>query len=386
MSKNKHKHQHHKNDKGQNKKVNPYLEEKKNSGQVSEVKSDLENKNVPESIPENSTKEVVKVLAGEETKTEITNKSESEVLLNKDEKKDIQKRVEDLTSDNSVPGRKPGDEHHPDKKPAKKKRLINLPKFVIKKPKTDSQPEVKPDALIDFLLIFKLGVKALPKKDNQWVLENQKQAVELFAKALKVHNRLDLLIALQGGLSTLVRDDDQWVKENQAEAIKLFVEAIKNRDYLDPIIREEVLLIEALTTRVTPETVAEVCQCYFDKSFTDLTSEQEIESTPEIFIQGYEIVRGLDFKKMFHILADKHKLDAMCLTQSQIIKFCAKYPNLLRTGAYGNLFLYKKGSELAVACVRVLPKGLHLSVKDFNDDFNWDAKFLHRVFVPFILV
>ena len=97
-------------------------------------------------------------------------------------------------------------------------------------------------------------------------------------------------------------------------------------------------------------------------------------------VQVHEMVKDGTFSQIFEGLNDN--LDALCLTQDQIIQFVEKHRKWLRTDDYATFFLFKVGNDFFVARVLVLDVGLFVRAVRFSYDRVWFAKFRRRVVVP----
>ncbi len=94
-----------------------------------------------------------------------------------------------------------------------------------------------------------------------------------------------------------------------------------------------------------------------------------------------EMEKDGTFKDIFGSISSN--LDSMCLTQAQIVEFCKKHKDKLRTEWYGNFFLFKVGDEFFVAGVSVgVDGGLSVDADRFSDDYVWYADVGHRIVVP----
>jgi hypothetical protein len=103
---------------------------------------------------------------------------------------------------------------------------------------------------------------------------------------------------------------------------------------------------------------------------SDLTQAQKV--------QVHEMIKDGTFAQIFKGLNDN--LDALCLTQAQIIQFVEKHRKWLH--GYGTLFLFKVGDEFFVAHVYVRDGELRVNASRFGDVFVWGADRRRRVVVP----
>ncbi|MFA5163382.1 MAG: hypothetical protein WC441_02520 [Patescibacteria group bacterium] len=117
-----------------------------------------------------------------------------------------------------------------------------------------------------------------------------------------------------------------------------------------------------------------------DNDFENWNLKEAGQATTGTAVQVYEMAKDATFSQMFGSLGGD--LDKLCLTQAQIKAFCRKHANWLRQEGYGTFFLFKKGKDYFVACVRVFPVGLVVGVFRLGGDFVWGADCRHRVVVP----
>ncbi len=103
------------------------------------------------------------------------------------------------------------------------------------------------------------------------------------------------------------------------------------------------------------------------------------EPTGPMDVQVHEMVKDVDLRKIYDGLGDD--LDALCLTQDQIVQFVTKYPQWLTNG-YGTFFLFKVGDDFFVAHVDVLAGGLRAFVSHFPDALTWQAGHRRRFVLP----
>jgi hypothetical protein len=97
-------------------------------------------------------------------------------------------------------------------------------------------------------------------------------------------------------------------------------------------------------------------------------------------VQVCEMIKSGDFRKIYGGLGDN--LDAMCLTQGQIVLFVTKYPQWLRADGYGTFFLFKVRNEFFVADVDVYSDSLDAGVSRFSHGSVWDADDRPRFVIP----
>lgn len=120
---------------------------------------------------------------------------------------------------------------------------------------------------------------------------------------------------------------------------------------------------------------------YIDSDFKNYGADQKGGKTDETEVVVHEMVKDANFAQMFSSLGQN--LDALCMTQDQILEFIEMHRRLLRTEGYGTFFLFKSNDEFFVAGVRVQDGGsLKVHVRRLGDDGVWHAEDRHRVVVP----
>ena len=120
---------------------------------------------------------------------------------------------------------------------------------------------------------------------------------------------------------------------------------------------------------------------YIDSDFTNWNLDVKSPKTESTEMAVLEMDKDGTFKDIFTSI--NPNLDSMCLTQAQIIRFCEKNKDKLRTDGCGTFFLFKKDNEHFVAYVRVNSVGtLFVDVGRFSHDYVWRAGRRHRVVSP----
>lgn len=120
---------------------------------------------------------------------------------------------------------------------------------------------------------------------------------------------------------------------------------------------------------------------YIDSDFRNWHVDEPGAATTEAKAVVYEMIRNGNFAELFgSINRDPRKL---CFTQEQIIFFCVKYRDWLRTDGYATFFLFESRKHVFVARVRVYSVGsLLVGVDRFEYSGVWNAEHRHRVVVP----
>jgi hypothetical protein len=140
------------------------------------------------------------------------------------------------------------------------------------------------------------------------------------------------------------------------------------------------LTIKALDGQEYIGAAKKVFKGYIDSDFENYGLNKPSEATEEIAVQVYEQIKDANFAKMFISLSSD--LDKLCLTQSQIVAFCKKYPKWLRQGGGYTFFLFKMNNDYFVASVFVHVDGLSARVFRFECGGVWFAESRCRVVVP----
>lgn len=114
--------------------------------------------------------------------------------------------------------------------------------------------------------------------------------------------------------------------------------------------------------------------------FTSYGTDVKGKPTERQNVEVHEMVKAADFKAIFTSLSEN--LDSLCLSQAQIIQFCEKYRDWLRTEGCGTFFLFKVGIEFFVAGVFMFDGAWGVCAYCLSCDFVWRAQRRHRVVVP----
>ena len=120
---------------------------------------------------------------------------------------------------------------------------------------------------------------------------------------------------------------------------------------------------------------------YLDSDFRNWKTNVKGNPTEAQNVQVHEMTKDGTFKQIYGGLGTD--LNALCLSQAQIIQFVKNHRKWLRTDGYGTFFLFKVGEEFFVAFVRVGSGGsLDASVNRFSGVDVWDAEVRRRFVVP----
>lgn len=179
--------------------------------------------------------------------------------------------------------------------------------------------------------------------------------------------------------------DDGWV--GNAEATKELLSPLskpplkkQENSILKLISGGETILIDACDGTETLAQAADTFESGIDSDFKNWDANKKGGATAEIAAQVYEMAQNAMFAPMFSSLGSD--LDKLCFTQHQIIVFCKKHVNWLRTDGYGTFFLFKVDGQFFVADVNVRVDGLGVLVPRLGHDRVWNAERLRRVVVP----
>ncbi|MBP6974814.1 MAG: hypothetical protein KBB54_02615 [Candidatus Pacebacteria bacterium] len=120
---------------------------------------------------------------------------------------------------------------------------------------------------------------------------------------------------------------------------------------------------------------------YLDSDFVNWNTNVKGNPTEAQNVQVHEMTKDGTFEQIYGGLGTD--LNALCLTQAQIIGFVKKHRKWLREDGYGTFFLFKVGDDFFVADVRVSSDGtLYAFVHRFSYDYVWFAVYRHRFVVP----
>lgn len=184
--------------------------------------------------------------------------------------------------------------------------------------------------------------------------------------------------------------DIKLFSEASKEKLKLFRNELRgeltvselklSNPYLRLISGGEALTISA---RDGSRTIAKAKNTFLsgvDRDFTSWGLDNKGGQTEETPVDVYEMIKDANFKQMFTSLSPD--LDKLSFTQDQIIEFCEKHQDWLRTDGYATLFLFKENGKFFVAYTFVFSRGLHVYLRRIEDVCVWDAEFRHRLVVP----
>ncbi|MES3032261.1 MAG: hypothetical protein V4699_03425 [Patescibacteria group bacterium] len=175
---------------------------------------------------------------------------------------------------------------------------------------------------------------------------------------------------------------DQLVPVFQAFVKEKIAELAENiAGCLKLISGAEVLTLEPTDGKETIAEASALFNGWIDGDFKEYGCDVESKPTVAQKVVVHEMIKNGDFSRIFGGLSDT--LDALCLTQPQIIQFVKKHRKWLRTDGYATFFLFKVGDEFFVARVCVLSDGVLFAFVDrFSRGNVWYAEDRRRVVSP----
>ncbi len=159
----------------------------------------------------------------------------------------------------------------------------------------------------------------------------------------------------------------------------------------DPILRllypDEIITLAVCNGKRTIWKSPKTFPVHRDPDFKNWDLNKPDAATEETQVSVYELVKDATLKVMFKSL--NPNLDALCLTQDQVIDFCEKNVDKLRKQGYAMFFLIKKDDSslpeedrFFVAYVRVFSDGLFVDVCRLEYAYVWRSSSARRLVVP----
>ena len=148
----------------------------------------------------------------------------------------------------------------------------------------------------------------------------------------------------------------------------------------NPLFVGKTLLLEANDGKKFIYNSKKTFKSYIDSDFKDMHLNKPDIATPETLVEIKELIVTAMFKQIFPAL--NSDFDKLLLTQSQIIRFCEKYPNYLRQDGEATFFLTKKNKKYFVVVVDVDLNGLSAYVYPFWSDDIWSDSRRLRLVIP----
>ncbi len=153
-----------------------------------------------------------------------------------------------------------------------------------------------------------------------------------------------------------------------------------NTEFLKLISRAETLTLSSTDGNEIIAEAVSLFNGYLSRDFRDWKTNVKGNQTEVQNVQVHEMTKNGTFEQIYGDLGTD--LNALCLSQTQIIQFVKKHRKWLRTDGYGTFFLFKVGDEFFVAYVRVDSDGsLYADVRRFSGGIVWNAENRHRFVV-----
>ncbi len=143
----------------------------------------------------------------------------------------------------------------------------------------------------------------------------------------------------------------------------------------------EQIVIGATSGTKTIASSTDIFTWGIDPDFENWGLDVPGQATPAKLVQVHEMVQDGDFKTIYGSVG--RDLDALCLTQEQIVAFVRGHKKWLRTSGYATLFLFKVADEFFVAGVNLYDDGRpDAHVHRFSNDNVWNAVSRRRIVLP----
>ena len=154
--------------------------------------------------------------------------------------------------------------------------------------------------------------------------------------------------------------------------------------YLKSLSAGRSIVIEATDGKRTIVQATNVFK-YIDPDFKSLELDVNVAVTSKMSVEVFEQEKDGTFVSIFGSVG--RDMNAMCLTQNQIIVFVQKHREWLRTEGYGTFFLFEVDGKFLVARVDVDSDGeLSVNVDQFSCDRVWYARCCERFVLPQLTV
>lgn len=178
-------------------------------------------------------------------------------------------------------------------------------------------------------------------------------------------------------LTKFLRKEPCWVTASEAVVEK----AEQVKVYLRRLFPNDTIIVGAVDGTKTIVRAKEVFTRGVYVNFTRWDLDVSGAPTPDMPVEVYEMVQdGTSFQLFGSLNTDLGKL---CFTQGQIVEFCEKHREHLRTKSYGTFFLFREEEQFFVASVRVEGGGrLRVIVYSLENDNVWESLYSPRVVVP----
>jgi hypothetical protein len=150
---------------------------------------------------------------------------------------------------------------------------------------------------------------------------------------------------------------------------------------LAPLSLDEIVL-GATDGNATLAQTKNVFTGHLDPDFKNWRTDRSSDPTVPLHVAVYEMRMNASFASMFNSLGGVD-LDALCLTQGQIIDFCVNHcDSILKDADYTFFFLFRIDLDYLVVSVKLDKYGLSAIVFRFDDPNVWYASNRLRVIIP----
>jgi hypothetical protein len=199
----------------------------------------------------------------------------------------------------------------------------------------------------------------------------------------QVRKIASVLVEHQNGFVSLTNEDGQWVIQNTKEAVSLFAEAVKNRskDKIEGYFRR-LNLFATIPATVGKRTIAQAENLftgYIDPDFKNWGLDVPSGARLETSVESLELAKDGTLGNYFTFLGD---LNNRVMTDDQIIWVVENRPDLLVADGAGNFFLMKKADEFFVAYLYWQAGGLEIILHRLSNDDVWFAGICNRIITP----
>lgn len=211
-------------------------------------------------------------------------------------------------------------------------------------------------------------------KFEQWLAANGDEGMPGVADHLAILTRAASLVRNPGFKTALEKFLDEW-------------EGLPEQK-VDPILRrlfeDETITIAACDGSKFISDAKSTFKIFLDSDFERWGLNKCGKSTVASNVSIHEIVKDATFVQMFSSLGSD--LDKLCLSQHQIISFCAEHCDRLRQDGYATFFLFKESDQFYVADVGANPGGLDARVFHLERVRVLDGGSRRRLVVPQLTV
>lgn len=223
--------------------------------------------------------------------------------------------------------------------------------------------------------------------------KNKIEVMEKSSQKPSLGQGLELASNINKAIASVIKKFDLTDEEIQAKIgkpgkIYKLVERIimdgrgleEGSPFLQLISSGEKLIIESLKGTTCISDAEDAFKLYIDPDFRKWKLDKFSSPTSEMMVEVSEIVKDVTLMQLFVSITPD--LDKLVLTQSQIIRFCEKYPGWLREARYATFFLTRVSDEYFVVHVHADSGGLRIHVYRTGHSYLWRADDRHRVVLP----